>query len=458
MKTNFLLLTVDDMNYDSVNFVREEKKKRELMPNLDGLKECGKTFTNSHVTIGLSQPSRSVLMTGMYPHCNGARGFEDIRPDVTTLMQILKTDGYFNGIIGKENHISPKEQFCWDVYEHTYHDEDDFGRSPDSYYKKTKSFFSKVKETDAPFFLMVNSHDPHRPFAGSDDEVTMFGRQLPYEDRFHEEDVEVPAFVPDLPDIRKEFAQYLNSVYRADQTIGQVLRAVKEEGYWENTVIWFLSDNGMSMPFAKANCYLNSTKSPYTVMWKDHITPGSVSDALVSGIDYMPTILEIAGLSCPADVNGKSLLPVLMNEEDEQYEDIYTFFYKTAKNNVTKRERYFPMRCVQNKQFAYIYNSWYGQEDLYRTETMAGLSFKAMEKAAETDQKIADRVQFYLNRVPEELYDYQTDPQALCNLAGEPEYRAMVDAFRKKMHAYMVESGDELLEKFEKDMRMEETL
>lgn len=451
MKTNFLLLTVDDMNYDSVDFVKDEEKKCLLMPNLDGLKARGMTFRDSHVTIGLSQPSRSVLMTGMYPHCNGARGFEDINPNVKTLTQILKADGYFNGIIGKENHISPREQFCWDVYEHTYHDEDDFGRSPDSYYKKTKAFFNRVKEEDAPFFLMVNSHDPHRPFAGSDDEIGMFNRHMPYDERFHDEDVVVPAFVPDLPDIRKEFAQYLNSVHRADQTIGKILQALKEDGFWENTVIWFLSDNGMSMPFAKANCYLNSTKSPYTVVWENHIAQGLTSEALVSGIDYMPTILEIAGLECPAGINGKSLMPVLEAHCEVQYEDIYTFFYKTARNNVTKRERYFPMRCVQNKRFAYIYNGWYGQEEQYRTETMAGLSFKAMEKAAETDSMIAERVGFYLCRVREELYDYRADPQALRNLADMPEYSTMVCDFRSRMRVYMIESNDELLDRFEEE-------
>lgn len=456
MKTNFLLLTLDDMNYDSADFVRTEEKKRQLMPNLDRLKAEGMTFRESHVSIGLCQPSRSVLMSGKYPHCNGARGFENISPDVRTLTQILKEDGYFNGIIGKENHISPREQFCWDVYEHTYDDAGDFGRSPECYYQKVREFLSQSKEQEAPFFLMVNSHDPHRPFAGSEDEIEMFGRHIAYEEMFCEEDVKVPEFVPDLPDIRKEFAQYLNSVYRADQTVGQVMRALEEAGMEEDTMVWFLSDNGMSMPFAKANCYLNSTKSPYTVKWSGHIAPGSVSDALAASIDYMPTILEVAGLACPEDVDGKSLLPVLMEGLKEQYDDIYTSFYKTAKNNVTKRERYFPMRCVQNKQYAYIYNGWYGQEDKYRTETMAGLSFKAMEEAAKTDEAIAGRVEFYLNRVKEELYNYQKDPQALNNLAGEPEYRSLLKEMRVRMQEYMKQSRDELLDKFENDVMTEE--
>ena len=451
MKPNFLLITVDDMNYNSHEFLKKPSDKECLMPNICKLAKEGMTFSESHVSIGLCQPSRSVLMTGKYPHCNGARGFEDISPDVKTLTQILKEAGYQNGIIGKENHISPRSQFCWDMYETTYHDKGDFGRSPEYYYEKTKLFFKRVRNKTEPFFLMVNSHDPHRPFAGSEDELAVFGRHVFYEECFSQEDVKVPGFLPDLPEIRTEFAQYLNSVHRADATVGMVLRALEEEGYKENTMIMFLSDNGMSMPFAKANVYLNSTKSPFIICWKDHILPGTVSDSLVASIDYMPTVLEIAELPCPEDVNGKSFLPLLMNPEKEQYEDIYTTFYKTAKNEVTKKELLFPMRCVQNKQYAYIYNAWSGGKEEYRTETMAGLTFKAMKSAAVQDVTIKERVDFYLYRVKEELYDYVKDPNALDNLIKKAEYQEMLGHFREKLQHYMEESKDELLEKFLKD-------
>lgn len=456
MKTNFLLITVDDMNYNSVDFLKQPDKKQVLMPNLCQLMKEGMTFENSHVAIALCQPSRSVLMTGKYPHCNGARGFEPISSDITTLTKILKENGYFNGIIGKENHISPRESFCWDVYESTYHEEGDFGRCPQLYYEHTKKFLKQADDTNAPFFLMANSHDPHRPFAGSDGEYEMFGRQISYEEVVTEDDVQVPNFLPDLPDIRKEFAQYLNSVHRADQSIGGILKALIEAGHEDDTMILFLSDNGMSMPFAKANCYLNSTKSPYVVKWKHQIEPGTVSDALISSIDYMPTILEMIGASCPEGLDGKSFVHILKNDKREQYQNIYTSFYKTAKNKTTKKELQFPMRCVQDKQYAYIYNAWSGGENQYRTETMSGLSFRAMKEAAQTDDKIAGRVNFYLNRVKEELYDYKKDPHALCNLAEQPEYHVMMTAFRKSMHQYMEESKDELLEKFTNDIKMED--
>ena len=123
-------------------------------------------------------------------------------------------------------------------------------------------------------------------------------------------------------------------------------------------MVLFLSDNGMSMPFCKANCYLNSTKSPYLVRWPDAVRPGTEIDALVASIDYMPTILEIAGIEKPEGMDGTSLCPLLTGTKQEQYDDIYTTFFKTAKNEVTKAERHYPMRCVQTRQYAYIYNAW----------------------------------------------------------------------------------------------------
>ena len=451
-RPNFLLITVDDMNYNSAEFLRDPAMRMELMPNLCRLMDEGMTCTNSHVTIGLCQPSRSVLMTGRYPHCNGARGFEDIGRDVVTLTQLLHEHGYLNGIIGKENHISPREQFAWDMYERTYEDETGYGRDPDYYYQKAQEFLAMAKREKKPFFLMFNSHDPHRPFAGSEDELKMFGRHIPCSRTFEPGEVRVPGFLPDLPEIREEFAQYLGSVHRADEAIGRALQALAEAGHEEDTMIFFLSDNGMSMPFAKANCYLNSTKSPYVMKWKGHIPEGVTTEALLATIDYMPSILEIAGIPCPREVDGRSFTHLFGEPSGEQYQDIYTSFYKTAKNQVTKRELQFPMRCVQDKQYAYIYNGWYGKGTLYRTETMAGKTFSAMQEAAKTDAHVAARVEFYQNRVKEELYDYRKDPDALCNLAGQPEYAAMLLEKRNKMHEYMKTSKDELLQMFEEEM------
>ncbi len=447
---NFLLITVDDMNYNSHDFLKDSSKRDMLTPNIDKLRREGAYFSDSHVAIALCQPSRSVLMTGKYPHCNGARGFEDISPNVKTLTGILHDKGFYNGIIGKETHISPREQFCWDMYEKSLCPESGYGRDPEFYYNMTKTFLEDAGRDSKPFFLMVNSDDPHRPFANSEDEVNMFGKNLPCEEIFTADDVVVPEFLPSLQDIKTEFAQYLNSVHRGDKTIGRVLEALEQSGQADNTFIFFLSDNGMSMPFCKANCYLNSTKSPFIVKWPGKIEHNTEIDALVSSIDFFPTVLEIVGETPPEDINGCSFLDLLYKNRTTQSETIYTTYFKTAKNHITKAERWIPMRCVQDKRFAYIYNDWSDGETEYRTETMAGIAFEAMREAAKTDSEIADRVSFYLNRVPEEFYDYTNDPQALNNLIDSPEHKNTIDEMRNKMIEYMMQSSDELLAKYKK--------
>lgn len=444
-KTNILLITVDDMNCDSVGCFGNPMSN--ITPNIDKLASEGMRFTHSHVTIAVCQPSRSVLLTGRYPHHNGARGFEDIDFGVTTLTKVLHDHGYLNGIIGKEDHVSPREKFCWDTYVRTITDEMGQGRSPEVYYRESLKFFRQAQKDNRPFFAMINSHDPHRPFAGAEDELKYFGCHTEAPCTFSPDEVYVPASLPDLPDIRVELSQYYASVHRADVTVGRILDALDETGCRDDTVVLFLSDNGMALPFSKTNCYLNSTRSPYVMRWPMHIKPGSVSDALVNGIDYTPTILDILGLDPIVDCDGKSLKETILAGA-QCHDEIFTLFFQTAKNQVTKKARNYPMRCVQDKRYAYIFNDWSDGETAFINESMEGLTFNAMEEAGKTNEKIHQRAEFFKYRVTEELYDYDLDPHALNNLAGKPEYRDILFHLRESMYQYMRESKDGLADSF----------
>jgi len=417
--SNVLLITVDDLNYDSVGCFGCQVD--DITPNIDKLASEGVRFNNSHVTIAVCQPSRSVLLTGRYPHHNGARGFEEIDASVTTLTQVLHREGFLNGIIGKEDHVAPKEKFFWDEYVQTYCEEEGWGRSPEVYYDKVKQFLTRAREEGKSFFLMANSHDPHRPYVGADDEMFYFGHHTTADRIYTPEEITVPGCLPDLPDVRKELAQYFSSVHRGDQIVGKILQALDDMGYRDDTLVLFLSDNGMALPYAKTNCYLNSTKSPYIMRWPGRIPAGSVSDALVSGIDFTPTVLDVLGIEPIVDADGRSMKHTIM-EGAEQYDDIFTLFFKTNNNHITHRALHFPMRCVQNKRFAYIFNAWSDGETTFLNESTEGLTFKAMEKAAETDSYIRHRVDFFKYRVTEELYDYVTDPHAKNNLIEKQEY------------------------------------
>ena len=436
-KTNVLMILADDMNYNSVGCFGCPVD--DITPNLDRLAAEGIRFDNAHVSIAVCQPSRECLLTGVYPHRNGAPGFMPIADDVPTLTELLHSEGYYTGIIGKVEHCMPVERFAWDYCQEMLNPENLFGRAPYLYGCYTARFFEQVKQTGQPFFLMANSHDPHRPFAGSEDEVKKFYGYNTYASRvYRPEEAWVPGFLPDLPDVRRELAQYYSSVHRCDETIGAVLGALEQAGLADNTLVIYMSDNGMAFPFAKANCYLNSTKTPFIARWPGHIAPGARnSQNYIAGVDFTPTILEALGLAGRLRCDGLSYLPLLRGQPQPEREDlVFTEF------NLTSAFNAYPMRCVQSRQFGYIYNLWPDGETAYRNESQSGLTFRAMAEAAQTDPALAARVDFFRYRCREEFYDFSADPDALHNLIDDPAYQEEVAWFRNRLKKFMDDTQD----------------
>jgi len=440
-RPNILLITADDMNWDSPGCFGG--KTPDITPNIDRLTSEGMRFHYAHITIAVCQPCRSVLMTGRYPHRNGAEGFEPIDTSVPTLQEKLHEAGYLNGILGKVPHLAPANKFKWDVVINA--GELGRGRDPQLYYKFAKSFFQQAASEHRPFFLMANSHDPHRPFHGSSQEQNSFAKMLkdiPKPSRVYRHDeIQVPGFLPDLPEVRKEIAQYYSSVRRCDDTVGAVMRALRESGQAKNTLTMFLSDNGMALPFSKTNCYLHSTRTPWIVSWPGRVKPGSVDKRhFISAIDFMPTVLDAAGLSQPKGMDGFSLLPVLFGQKQSGRDKVFTQFHQTS-----ARKRY-PMRCIQNKRFGYIFNPWSDGERVFKNESQSGLTFKAMQAAAETNSKVAARVRLFQYRVVEEFYDFANDPDALHNLIDDVKYKKDIEMMRKELLEWMKRTDDPALE------------
>lgn len=460
-RLNILLITVDDMNFDTPNIVKGTAP--DITPNIDALARQGFRFVNSHVTVAVCQPSRETLMTGRYPHRSGAIGFVPVNKDCPTLEESLKAAGYDLGILGKVGHLAPPEKFPWDYKHDAY--ELGMGRDPAQYYKYTKEFLTKAQADHKPFFLMANSHDPHRPFAGSvGDKNANEHPAAPPEPgtldkgdgsrpnkhpdptrTYKPEEVNVPAFLPDLPDVRTELAQYCSSAHRADESVGQVLKALKESGMEENTVVIFLSDNGMSFPYAKSNCYLTSTRTPLIVRWPGHTKAGTVdTENFVAGIDFMPTVLDMANLPQPAGMDGRSYMPLLKGEKQEGRNHVFTVYNENAAKQT------FTMRCYQDKHFGYIYNPWSDGKMEYHADNITGLTFKAMQDAGKENTDIANRVELYLHRVPEEFYDLEKDPACLHNLIKEPAYQEKITQYRQTLVTWMHDTQDPI----EKDFRV----
>jgi N-sulfoglucosamine sulfohydrolase len=330
-RPNILLITADDLNWNSVGSYG--CKTPECTPNIDALAAEGLRFNFGHVTIAVCQPSRGALMTGRYPHKSGQEGFHFInhRRDVPLLPELLREAGYLNGIIGKAWHSTPRQDFQWDFYE----DMEDlgWGRDRELYHGFTRQFLAMAGDQGKPFFLMANTHDPHRPFHGND--ADLYGKDgitYPPPSRVYAaEEVEVPGFLPDIPEVRWEIAEYASSVRRCDDVVGRILDALKETGMYDSTLIMFLSDNGMAFPFSKTNCYLHSTKTPWIVRWPGQVTPGTVNqEHFISGIDFLPTVLEAIGHTAPEGVDGTSFLSVLRNQKSRSRNRVFTQFHQTA--------------------------------------------------------------------------------------------------------------------------------
>lgn len=442
-RPNILLITADDLNWNSVGSYGCTTP--ECTPNIDALAADGLRFNHGHITIAVCQPSRGALMTGRYPHKSGQEGFHYInhRRDVPLLPELLREAGYLNGIMGKAWHSTPRQDFHWDFYEDM--EELGWGRNKELYHGFARQFLAMARDQDKPFFLMANTHDPHRPFHGND--ADLFGQDgitYPPPSRVYApEEVEVPGFLPDIPKVRREIAEYASSVRRCDDVVGRILDALKEAGVYDNTLIMFLSDNGMAFPFSKTNCYLHSTKTPWIVRWPGQVAPGTVdTEHFINGIDFLPTVLDVVGHPVPAGVDGTSFLPVLQNRKSAPRDRVFTQFHQTA-----NRRRY-PMRCVQDRRFGYIFNPWSDGQRAFKNESQAGRTFHAMVEAAAGDAVIRDRVRLFEYRVVEELYDFEKDPDALVNLAGHPEYQHDLNRFRSELEAWMVEHGDPALDAF----------
>lgn len=441
-RPNVVFINVDDMNCDSVGAFG--CKVGNITPNIDKLASEGMKFERAFVTIAICQPTRAVWMTGRYPQQNGALGFDIINKNVPTLVEALSEAGYYTGLFAKTRHVVPTRKETWDVI--VAGKEFKNGRDPKAYHQQSAAFFEQAAKADKPFFLMACSQDPHRPFARSAENRNLQAspKQPDVSHAYSKDDVIVPKFLPDLPNVRLEIAQYFTSVHRADETVGAVLQALDESGQADNTLVVFMSDHGMALPFAKTNCYYHSNRTPWIVRWPKVVKAGSVdSKHMISGIDLAPTILDAVGLKPLAGQTGRSTLPLLKGETQADRDQVFLQINRTSGRNE------YAMDSVVTPKFGYIFNAWSNGETVFKNESQAGHTMKAMKAAAKTNEKIAARVKLFLYRVPEELYDYETDPDALHNLAADPEYVEQLKKLRAELLEYMIENDDPQREAFE---------
>lgn len=439
-KLNVLIITTDDMSCDSVGVYGSRLEG--ITPNMDRLAAQSLRFNHAFVQVGNCMPSRNVMFSGRYPHNNRVEGFYQVKdPGYPVMSDLMKAGGYFTGIRGKVSHSTPYTPYPgWDIVLDTLPDGSTaHPKNVESYYLSTKHGIASAKKAGKPFCLNINISDPHKPFWNEDGrpEVNKPSRI------FTAAEVPVPGFLFDDPAVRAELALYYSSVRRGDDCLGEILRALKESGSDERTAIIFLSDHGMPLPFAKTQLYFHSTRTPWMVRWPGVTKPGTVEDQhLVSGVDFLPTLLDIVGLPHPKGMDGRSFAPILRGQKQEGRDFVVTEYNENAGGN-----RH-PMRSIVTRDFAYIFNPWSNGERVMATATKGTATYRRMQVLAKTDSKIAARLTLFDHRVPEELYDYTQDADALENLIARSEFKTQREQLTQRLESWMVQTKDPMLDVF----------
>ena len=430
---NILLLTVDDMSCDSVGVYG--CKLPGTTPHMDRLAAQSLRFAHAHTTVGNCMPCRNVMFSGLHSHNNKVEGFYQVKnPGWPHLVDLMKAGGYFTGIRGKVSHSSPYQPFAWDAILDVLPDGTKAHiKDVQSYGAATTAGIAQAKAAKKPFCLVVNISDPHKPFWKGPNDPHKPSRI------YTADEVPIPGFLFDDPQVREELALYYTSVRRADDAVGAVLKALETSGQANNTVVMFMSDHGMPLPFAKTQLYHHSTRTPWMVRWPGVTRPGSVDNQhMISVVDFLPTVLDITGIKHPKRLDGRSYLPLLKGDT------------QSGREHVIKEYNENSGRSRDPKRFLYLFNPWSNGERVFATATTGTATFRRLAALAESNNKLATRLDLYKHRVPEELYDVVKDPDCLHNLIDSPKHQAELKQLRATLDAELVKSKDPMLEAFRK--------
>ncbi len=441
---NLLIITVDDMSADSLGIFGAEIAG--TSPTIDQLARQGMRFNQAHVVVGNCFPSRNVMWSGIYPHNTGIEGFYEVRnPQHLHLADIFKNAGYYTGIFHKVSHSTPYSPYPgWNA---------DLTISPEgkrrdikaaqSYFDATKQGIAEAQAAAKPFCLVLNTSDPHKPFyAQAKDGSTIPDPNVPSR-VFTPEEVPVPGFLFDDPVVRKELSHYYSSVRRADDCVAALMAALDESGERENTIIMFLSDHGMPLPFAKTQVYHHSSNTPLFFIVPGVTKPNTVDDrSLVSAVDLLPTLLELTGVNHAGKMDGHSFASLLRGGSSGARDFVVKEYNE---NSGGWRD---PMRALQTSQYLYIFNPWSDGKRIMASATTNTPTYRQMKKLAASDPVIAARHDLYQHRVVEELYDIEKDPDCLTNLVHSPSHQQQLTSLQTMLDEWMVDTRDPMLTVF----------
>lgn len=415
-KPNIVFIIADDIGWNDLGCYGNRHVKT---PNIDKLSAEGLQFNNAFLTASSCSPSRCSIISGKYPHSNGAAELHTPLPEAEIPFPLLlKENGYYTAHAGKW-HLGPAAHRAFDLYtDENGYDNGDGGENlwvP----------FLKDRLKDKPFFFWLASHDAHRPWGADTFKITHESNKL-----------EVPIFFEDTPETRKDMASYYNEIARFDYYVGKVRDELERQGVLDNTVIIVTSDNGRPFPRCKTRVYDSGMKTPFIVYWPEGLkAKGLQTESLISAIDIAPTILELAGIEIPKDFQGKSFLSILNNPTIEIRKEVF------SEHNWHDYEAH--ERMVRTKKYLYVLNSRPNLTNGGPADSKTSPTQHSLNRVRDEGRLTPVQADIFMAPRPaEELFDVEKDSLQLLNLASVPEYQKILQEMRSLLNNWRTDTGD----------------
>jgi N-sulfoglucosamine sulfohydrolase len=422
VRPNIIWITCEDMSLHLSCFGETQIQT----PNLDALAKDGIKYTNAYTCAGVCAPSRNGIITGMYPQSIGGDNMRNYEPGqgglstdpgrplpsysivpppfVKCFSEYLRKEMYYCTNSPKEDYQFEAPVTAWDESSNTAH----YRNRPDG----------------KPFFAVFNLNVSH--------ESQLWKRDsLPLE--VDPAKVTVPPYYPDNAETRRAIARQLSNVLEMDRQAGKMIQELKESGLYNNTVIFFYSDHGDGLPFVKREITKRGLHIPLIVKLPGQYNAGKTDERLVSGIDFGPTVLSLAGIPVPAYMQGRPFLGAQQTAERK-----YVFAARDRMDGYVDR-----VRSIFDGRFQYIRNympqlPWY-QNILYRLNIPM---MKKMLALKEEGKLNAIQMRWFNTKPIEELYDTEKDPYQFNNLADDPAFKNKLNQIKAAYTSWMIETGD----------------
>lgn len=418
---NIVWITAEDMSAD----VGAYGDAYATTPNIDRLADRGVRYTNAFASAPVCSPARFTLITGIYATSAGTQGLRSTAPipdDVTGFPSFFRQLGYYT-----TNNVKTD-----------YNTADEPRLIAESWDESSATAHWRGRESDQPFFAVFNhmhTHQSRISFLDTEFEELegTLGRHDPAR-------APLPPYYPDEPEVRQTVARYYDAISAMDESVGSILEQLEEDGEADNTIIFFYGDHGVGLPRGKRVLYDSGQHVPLVVYFPakwQHLAPGApgtVTDRLVSFVDFAPTMLGLAGAPIPDYMQGR----VFLGEEADEPRD-YVF---GARDRVD--EAYDVARAVRDSRYLYIRNynphrSW-NQPEFFSDQ--APIRQAITRRADEGTLNDAQWTYAGPTRPAEELFDVLADPHQLHNLARSDEHAGTLDRMRSRLLDWQLDTRD----------------